>query len=90
MLNIAQGQKEKWDIFSILFNMKVYCVYSLESPHRGYSNEYTQYTIFKMNKKNTKNYPKSAATFFFQGTQEGVRNSRSKRTINVRATEVLL
>ena len=28
------------DIFSILFNMKLYCVFSLESPHRGDSNEY--------------------------------------------------
>ena len=53
------------------FNMKVCCVFSLESPHRGDSNEYTQYTIFNMNKKNTLNYPKSAAMgFFFQGTQE--------------------
>ena len=58
------------DIFSIFFNMKVYCVFSLESPHRGDSNEFTQYTIFNMNKKNTLNYPKSAAMGFFQGTQE--------------------
>ena len=28
--------------------------------------------------------------FFFQGTQERVRNSRGKRTISVRAIEVLL
>ena len=53
------------DIFSVCFNMKVCCVFSLESPHRGDSNEYTQYTIFNMNKKNTINYPKSAATGFF-------------------------
>ena len=58
------------DIFLILFNMKVCCVFSLESPHRGDSIEYTQYTIFNMNKKNTLNYPKSAAMGFFQGTQE--------------------
>ena len=32
---------------------------SLESPHRGDSNEYTQYTIFSMKKKNNLNYPKS-------------------------------
>ena len=37
---------------------------SLESPHRGDSNEYTQYTIFNMKKKNTLNYPKSAMGFF--------------------------
>ena len=41
-------------------------------------------------KKNTLNYPKSAAMQFFQGTQERVRNSRGKRAIRVRATEVLL
>ena len=36
-------------------------MFSLESPHQGDSNEYTQYTIFNMNKKNTLNYPKFAA-----------------------------
>ena len=58
------------DIFSIFFNIKVYCVFSLESPHRGNSNEYTEYTIF--NEKITLNYPKSAAIGFFIGTQERV------------------
>ena len=59
------------DIFLIYLNMKVCCVFSLESPHRGDSNGYTQHTVFNMNKKNTLNYPKSAAMgFFFQGTQE--------------------
>ena len=51
--------------FFIFFNMKVCCMFSLESPHRGDSNEYTQYTIFNMKKKNTLNYPKSAAMGFF-------------------------
>ena len=37
------------------------------------------------------NYPKSAATCSnFQGTQERVRNSRGKRAIRVRTTEILL
>ena len=36
------------DIFAVFFNMKVCCVFSLESPHRGDSNEYTQYTIFNI------------------------------------------
>ena len=39
-------------IFSIFFNMKVCCVFLLESPHRGDSNEYTQYTIFNIKKEN--------------------------------------
>ena len=67
-------------------------MFTLESPHRGDSNEYTQYTIFfNMEKKNTLNYPKSATLgFFFQGTQERVRKSRGKRAISVRVIEVLL
>ena len=51
------------DIFSIFFNMKVCCVFSLE-PHRGDSNEYTQYTIFNIKKKIALNFPKSAAMVF--------------------------
>ena len=43
--------------FFIFFHMKVCCVFSLESPHRGDSSEYIQDTIFSMNKKNTLNYP---------------------------------
>ena len=45
--------------------MMVCCVFTLELPQRGDSNEYTQYTNFNMNKKNTLNYPKSAAMGFF-------------------------
>ena len=49
--------------FSIVCNIKVYCVFSLELSHRGDSNEYTQYTIFNMKKKKKKknilNYSKS-------------------------------
>ena len=59
------------DIFSILFNMKVCCVFSLESPHRGDSNEYTQYTIFNI-KTITLNYAKSATMGFFVGTRARV------------------
>ena len=43
-------------IFFIFFKIKVCCVYSLESPHRGDSYEYTQHT-FKV-KEETYNYPK--------------------------------
>ena len=32
--------------------MKVFCLFSLESPYRGDSNEYTQYTFFNIKKKN--------------------------------------
>ena len=80
-------------IFSIFYNIKVCCVFSLESPHRGDSDECTQYSIFIFNFKKKKialNYPNSAAMGFFQGTQARVRNSDGKLAISVRATEVLL
>ena len=41
--------------------MTVCYVYSLELPHRGDSNEYTQYTTFNIKKKITLDYPKYAA-----------------------------
>ena len=63
---------------SIFFNMKVYCLFSLESPHRSDSNEYTQHTIFNIKKKFTLNYLKSTAMGLFQGAQERVRSSRGK------------
>ena len=44
----------------------VCCVFSLESPHRGDSNEYTQFTIFNIiQKENHPYYPKSAAMGFY-------------------------
>ena len=64
-------------------------MFSLESPHRGDSNEYTQYTIFNI-EKITRNFPKSEAMEFFQGTEERVRNNRGKRAIGVRVMEALL
>ena len=39
--SLRQAMRHKRAIFSIFFNMKVCCVFSLESPHRGGSNEYT-------------------------------------------------
>ena len=60
------GGGQNSDIFSIFLTMKVCCVFSLESPHRGDSNEYTQHTIFKIKKKKiTQNYSKPAAVGFF-------------------------
>ena len=70
--------------------MKVYCLFSLESPQRGDSNEYIQYTIPQYKKrKSSKVIPNLHLWDLFQGTQEGVRNSRGKRAISVRAIEVL-
>ena len=36
------------DIFSIFVHMKVYCVFSLESLHRGDTNENIQCIIFNI------------------------------------------
>ena len=47
------GQEAERDIFSIFLNMKVSCLFSLESPHQGNSNEYTHYTIFNIIKRNS-------------------------------------
>ena len=46
------------DIFSIFFKMKICCVFSLESPHRGDSNDYTQQTIININRKSPEIIPK--------------------------------
>ena len=40
-------------------------MFSLESPHRGDSNAYTEHTIFIINTNITLNYPKSAGMRFF-------------------------
>ena len=90
----SQVRRHNRDIFSIFLYMKVYCVFSLESPQRGDSNEYTQYTIPRYKEQITLNYPKynnvSRNGTFSLGTQEGVQNSRGKRAISVQAMEVLL
>ena len=67
------------DIFPIFFNLKVCCVFSLESPHRGHSNGYTQYTIFNIKKKITFNYPKSAAMGF---CSKGLKNEFETAMVN--------
>ena len=54
-------------------------MFAFESPHRGDSNEYTQYTIFNMNKKTTLNYPKSAAMGFFS---KGLKNEFERTAVN--------
>ena len=77
-------------IFSVFFNIKVVCVFSLESPHRGDSNKYTQYTIFNSKKEIDLNYLKSAAMGFFPRDSSTSSNSHGKRATSVRVIEVLL
>ena len=54
-------------------------MFSLESPHRGDSNEYTLYTIFNIKKKITLNYPKSAAMEF---CSTGLKNEFETAVVN--------
>ena len=56
------------DIFSIFFNMKVYCVFSLESFR--FKCIHTIYNFYKKKKKITPEYSKSAVKGFFLGTQK--------------------
>ena len=50
------AQKNKYlGIFHLFYNEIVYCVYSLELPHWGDSNEYTQHTIIMYVIKKKKN-----------------------------------
>ena len=79
-VNHSAGSEGKIGIsFRFFFNIKVYCVFSLESPHRGDSNEYTQYKIFNMKKNNTLNYSKSATMQYFS---KGLRNEFETAVVN--------
>ena len=46
-------------------------MFSIESPHRGDSNEYTQYTIFNIN---TKNHSKSSQVCSYEIFSKGLKN----------------
>ena len=48
-----QVRKRNRDIFSIFYNINVCYLFLLESPYRGDSYEYTQYTIFSIKRKLT-------------------------------------
>ena len=59
--------------------MKVYCVFSLESPNRGDSNDNTKYTIFNIKKKITLNCPNFAAMGF---CSKGLKNGLEIAVVN--------
>ena len=54
-------------------------MFTFESPHRGDSNEYIQYTIFNMNKKNTLNLSKICSYGLFS---KGLKNKFETAVIN--------
>ena len=82
------------DISLSFSNMKVCCVYLLESPHGGDSNEHTQHNLAMLTRKLLEIIPNSKSLqlwdFILLGTQERVQNSCDKRAIGVHPTEVLL
>ena len=78
MLIIVPGHAAKYGYFSIFFNMKVYCVFSLESPHRGDSNENTQYTVFNMKKK----HPKLSQICSYGIFSKGLKNEFESAVVN--------
>ena len=59
--------------------MKVYCVFSLESPQRGDSNEYTQYTIFHYKKENI---PKLSQICNYGICSKGLKNEFKTAVVN--------
>ena len=86
MLIIAPYQEAyNRGIFSIFFNVKVCCVFSLESPHRGDSNEFTQHTIINIKRKSPEIMPNTIMC----GAMGLVRDTRtSSNSRGKRGTEV--
>ena len=84
----------KWrqfsDFFSSFWTIMVWCVYSLELPRWGNSNEYTQHTVYWYSKTISLNI------YFLELLEEFRRDSKrvqirlGKRAIGVWATEVRL
>ena len=68
--------------------MKIWCVFSLDSPHRGNSNECKPHTSFNMKNKTTQFIPNIIMSATMEFCSNG--NSRGKRAGSARATEVLL
>ena len=75
----ARSGENNRDIFLISFNMKVFCVFSLESPHQGDSNEYKQYTIFNMKKEK---HPKLSRIFIYVIFSKGLKNEFETAMVN--------
>ena len=62
-----------------LTEMTVYCVFSLESPHRGNSDEHKQYTLFSMNKEK---HPKLSQVYSYGIFPNGLKNEFETAVVN--------
>ena len=58
-LKIFRKKQQQKNLIFFIFLLKTDCGYSLEPPHRGGSNEYTQSMFLSKNKKNNVNPSKS-------------------------------
>ena len=81
MVRASEGQvrTHEKDIFSIFLDMKVYCVFSLESPQRGDSNEFTQYTISQYKNEN---HPKLCQICNYGICSKGPKNAFETAVVN--------
>ena len=59
--------------------MKVYCAFSLEPPHPGDSNEYTQYTISQYKKKS---HPKLSEICNYRICSKGLKKEFETAVVN--------
>ena len=57
-------------------------MFSLESPQRGDSDEYTQYVIINIKKKITLNYPKCNNVCTYGIFSQGLKNEFDKAVVN--------
>ena len=65
------------DIILIFFNRTVYCVFSLETPQRGDSNEYTNIPL-SISKRKSPEIIQTTIMFFLLGNLKRVPNSHGK------------
>ena len=79
MLIIAPDQTA----FRFSLTLMAIChMFSLESPHRGYSNEYTQHTVINIKMKTTRNYPKYINVCSFGIFCQGLKNEFEIAVVN--------
>ena len=81
-MSVNHSARSEGIIFSIFLNIKVFCAFSLESPHRGDSDEYTLHTIINIKRKSPEIIPNrilSAVMGFFGG---GLKNEFEIAVVN--------
>ena len=72
IFKVVKNENFQWKFFDVflIFAQNIDCGYTLETPHRGGSNEYPQSMFWSKNKKNR--YTCTSATPFFFLYKSGV------------------